>query len=129
MVNSAYSYRQQSKTVTPQMQTNHKLNMQISQLQKQIEENKKHTDILQSVKEQTLKNVRVSQKIAKCTLENQQSSNRQFWASIIIATMALVITIISLISNNSYSKKTEELYKQQIIHQKQIINLLQELKI
>lgn len=83
------------------------------QIQTQLNELHKQTSTLTGVKELTRINIECIQnivgltsentetvkQIAKMTEENQKSSTKQFWASIIVAISALVISIVSLVIN------------------------------
>lgn len=83
------------------------------QIQTQLNELHKQTSTLTDVKELTRINIECIQnivgltsentetvkQIAKMTEENQKSSTKQFWASIIVAISALVISIVSLVIN------------------------------
>lgn len=83
------------------------------QIQTQLNELHKQTSTLTDVKELTRINIEYFQnivnltsentetvkQIAKMTEENQKSSTKQFWASIIVAISALVISIVSLVIN------------------------------
>lgn len=57
----------------------------------------KHTEILNDAKNITKENAEYVKKIAQLTLENQKISTRQFWASIIVSSVALIIAIASFI--------------------------------
>ena len=83
------------------------------QIQTQLNELHKQTSTLTDVKELTRINIECIQnivgltsentetvkQIAKMTEENQKSSTKQFWASIIVAILALLIAIASLVIN------------------------------
>lgn len=83
------------------------------QIQTQLNELHKQTSTLTDVKELTRINIEYFQnivnltsentetvkQIAKMTEENQKSSTKQFWASIIVAILALLIAIASLVIN------------------------------
>ena len=83
------------------------------QIQTQLNELHKQTSTLTDVKELTRINIECIQnivsltsentetvkQIAKMTEENQKSSKRQFWASIIVSTVALIIAIATLSIN------------------------------
>lgn len=83
------------------------------QIQIQLNELQKQTSTLTDVKELTQINIKCIQnivsltsentetvkQIAKMTEENQKSSKRQFWASIIVSTVALIIAIATLSIN------------------------------
>lgn len=82
-----------------------------NQIQTQLNELQKQTFVLASVQELTQINIKCIQdivslalentdtikQIAKMTEENQKSSVRQFWASIIVSVTALVIAFGSLL--------------------------------
>ena len=55
----------------------------------QIDELKNNTEALNKANE-------VVETIAEYTLQNQKTANKQFWASIIIAISALIVSIIAL---------------------------------
>lgn len=57
----------------------------------------RHTEILNDAKNITKENAEYVKRIAQLTLENQKISTRQFWASIIVSSVALIIAIASLI--------------------------------
>mgnify|MGYP004647609229 FL=1 len=81
------------------------------QIQAQLNELHKQTSTLTDVKELTRINIECIQsivsltsentetvkQIAKMTEENQKSSTKQFWASIIVSGVALIIALCSLI--------------------------------
>lgn len=81
------------------------------QIQTQLNELHKQTSTLTDVKELTRINIKCIQnivgltsentetvkQIAKMTEENQKSSTKQFWASIIVSILALLIAIASLV--------------------------------
>lgn len=81
------------------------------QIQTQLNELHKQTSTLTDVKELTRINIECIQnivgltsentetvkQIAKMTEENQKSSTKQFWASIIVSILALLIAIASLV--------------------------------
>lgn len=81
------------------------------QIQTQLNELHKQTSTLTDVKELTRINIECIQnvvsltsentetvkQIAKMTEENQKSSTKQFWASIIVSGVALIIALCSLI--------------------------------
>lgn len=83
------------------------------QIQTQLNELHKQTSTLTDVKELTRINIECIQnivgltsentetvkQIAKMTEENQKSSTKQFWASIIVSILALLIAIASLVIN------------------------------
>ena len=83
------------------------------QIQTQLNELHKQTSTLTDVKELTRINIECIQnivgltsentetvkQIAKMTEENQKSSTKQFWASIIVSILALLIAIVSLVIN------------------------------
>ena len=78
------------------------------QPQKQTEELEKQTAILSILKKLThinvkcvedinrltSKNAESVKQIVEMTLENQKSSNKHFWASIIVSTIAVIIALI-----------------------------------
>ena len=82
------------------------------QIQTQLNELHKQTSMLTDVKDLTRVNIECIQnivnltsentetvkQIASMTAENQKSSTRQFWASIIISLIALVISIATLLT-------------------------------
>ena len=82
------------------------------QIQSQLNELHKQTSTLTDVKELTRINIECIQNIASLTsentetvkqialmtAENQKSSTKQFWASIIISLIALVISIATLLT-------------------------------
>lgn len=83
------------------------------QVQTQLNELHKQTSALTDVKELTRINIECIQnivsltsentetvkQIAKMTEDNQKSSTKQFWASIIVSGIALLIAIASLVIN------------------------------
>ena len=83
------------------------------QIQTQLNELHKQTSTLTDVKELTRINIECIQnivgltsentetvkQIAKMTEENQKSSTKQFWASIIVSILALLLAIASLVIN------------------------------
>ena len=56
----------------------------------QIDELKKNTEALNKSNE-------VVEKIAEYTLQNQKSANKQFWASIVVAVAALIVSVIAIL--------------------------------
>ena len=56
----------------------------------QIDELKNNTEALNKANE-------VVKKIAEYTLQNQKSANKQFWASIIVAVAALIVSVIAIL--------------------------------
>lgn len=63
----------------------------------QAEELKRQTLILEEAKSLTMENAKYTKQALECALKNQKSSTRQFWASIIIAGVALLVAILTLI--------------------------------
>ncbi len=57
----------------------------------------RHTEILNDAKNITKENAEYVKKIAQLTLENQKISTKQFWASIIVSSVALMIALASFI--------------------------------
>lgn len=62
----------------------------------QAEELKRQTLILEEARSLTNENAKYTRQVLECTLQNQKSSTRQFWASIIIAGTALIVAILTL---------------------------------
>ncbi len=62
----------------------------------QAEELKKQTLILDEARSLTNENAGYTKKVLECTLQNQKSSTRQFWASIIIAGASLLVALFAL---------------------------------
>ncbi len=63
----------------------------------QIQELQKQSVILEDSNQITIENAKVVEEILNCTKQNQESSNRQFKASLIISSTALLIAIFSFI--------------------------------
>lgn len=63
----------------------------------QAEELKRQTLILEEAKSLTIENAKYTKQALECAHQNQKSSTRQFWASIIIAGVALIVAILTLI--------------------------------
>lgn len=63
----------------------------------QIQELQKQSVILEDSSQITIENAKVVEEILNCTKQNQESSNRQFKASLIISSTALLIAIFSFI--------------------------------
>lgn len=63
---------------------------------KQKEELEKQTVILEEAKAITAKNAEYTKQIAEYTIRNEKASNKQFWASTIIASAALLVSIVAL---------------------------------
>lgn len=120
-INSALSFQKHHNFVTAEMQAKVE---QLNNLNQQTEEAKKQTSLLEETKEISHENVMCTKQMISCTLENQQSSNRQFMASMIMSIVAIGIALISLIYGIISSNNTSKLYEQQLQKQDKIIELL-----
>lgn len=69
---------------------------QQAQPQKQTVELQKQTLTLEDMKELTKLNAGYVRQIAELTVENQKTANKQFWTSIIVSIVALIIAGASL---------------------------------
>lgn len=125
-VNSAKSFMQQKHLMDIEM---HAKREQLNNLNQQTEEAKKQTSLLEETKEISHENVMCTKQMISCTLENQQSSNRQFMASMIMSIVAIGIALISLIYGVISSNNTSKLYEQQLQKQDKIIELLKNNKL
>lgn len=62
----------------------------------QTEELKRQTSILEEARSLTNENAKYTKQVLECTLQNQKSSTKQFWASIIIAGASLIVAMLAL---------------------------------
>jgi len=74
------------------------LHQQTSTLSDVKELTKINIDCIKNIVNLTSENTETVKQIALMTAENQKSSTRQFWASIIISLIALVISIATLLT-------------------------------
>ena len=80
---------------------------------KQKEELEKQTETLEEAKNITAQNAEYTKQIAEYTRRNEESSNRQFQASIIVASVALLVSIITPIVQYFIPQKSIKIDEQQ----------------
>lgn len=93
-IHSAKAFSEGTKQIECEQQK--QLNLENEQFI-QTEELKKQTLILNEARNLTNENAAYTKQVLECTLQNQKSSTRQFLASIIIAGVALIVAILTLI--------------------------------
>lgn len=76
-INSAQAGMRYNNIPLPEVETYKKIVQQTQQLQEQLIENKKQTEVLQEAKLLTKENVECTKQIAECTIKNQESSEKQ----------------------------------------------------
>lgn len=123
-INSASAAARYNNMPMPEIETYKKVVQQTQQLQEQLIENKKQTEVLQEAKLLTKENVECTKQIAECTLKNQESSEKQHITSRNLSWVAIGIALLSLIYGCVSSNNTDKLYKQQLKKQDEIIELL-----
>lgn len=104
MYNHPCSARSVMEMINKQAEKERQIQTQLNELHKQtttLTDVKEHTRIniecIQSIVSLTSENTETVKQIAKMTEENQKSSTKQFWASIIVSGVALIIALCSLI--------------------------------
>ena len=90
MLNQPYSAQSAEEIWAEHQEQKAQPKIQTAELQKQ-------TSVLEDMKELTKLNAKYVKQIAELTIENQKSATKQFWASIIVSTVALIIAFGSLI--------------------------------
>ena len=104
MYNHPCSARSAMEMMNKQAEKERQIQTQLNELHKQtstLTDVKELTRIkincIQNIVSLTFENTETVKQIAKMTEENQKSSTKQFWASIIVSGVALIIALCSLI--------------------------------
>lgn len=105
MFNGAWSAESVKRMAEEQAKKEKQIQAQMNELHQQTstlsdvkELTKINIDCIKNVVNLTSENTETVKQIALMTAENQKSSTRQFWASIIISLIALVISIATLLT-------------------------------
>lgn len=105
MFNRAWSAESVKKIAEEQAKKEKQIQAQMNELHQQTstlsdvkELTKINIDCIKNVVNLTSENTETVKQIALMTAENQKSSTKQFWASIIISLIALVISIATLLT-------------------------------
>ena len=105
MFNRAWSAESVKRIAEEQAKKEKQIQVQMNELHQQTatlsdvrELTKINIDCIKNVVNLTSENTETVKQIALMTAENQKSSTRQFWASIIISLIALVISIATLLT-------------------------------
>lgn len=106
MFNQPWNAQSAVEILNKQVEKEKQIQTQLNELHKQTLTLKDVKDLtrinieyFQNIVNLTSENTETVKQIAKMTEENQKSSTKQFWASIIVAISALVISIVSLVIN------------------------------
>lgn len=101
MINQPWNATSAKEYFDKQKENAKQIKMQIDNLQKQT---KTLTDIekltgasvecAKNIADLTTKNVEIADKVAQMVEENQKSSSKYFWASIIVSIVALIVSIL-----------------------------------
>lgn len=104
MFNHPWNAQSAMELAKKQAEKERQIQTQLNELHKQtttLTDVKEHTRIniecIQNIVSLTSENTETVKQIAKMTEENQKSSTKQFWASIIVSGVALIIALCSLI--------------------------------
>jgi len=105
MFNRAWSAESVKRIAEEQAKKEKQIQAQMNELHQQTstlsdvkELTKINIDCIKNIVNLTSENTETVKQIALMTAENQKSSTRQFWASIIISLIALVISIATLLT-------------------------------
>lgn len=105
MVNQPWNAESARRMAEEQTEKERQIKTQLNELHQQTstlsdvkELIKINIDCIKTIVNLTLENTETVNQIALMTAENQRSSTRQFWASIIISLIALVISIATLLT-------------------------------
>ena len=105
MFNRAWSAESVKKIAEEQAKKEKQIQAQMNELHQQTstlsdvkELTKINIDCIKNIVNLTSENTETVKQIALMTAENQKSSTKQFWASIIISLIALVISIATLLT-------------------------------
>lgn len=96
---------------------------------KQTYELQKQTSILEEAKKSSEQNAEYTKQTLEAAITNQKTTEIQFRKTLIISAAALIISILSIHLSIKSSNNTEQLYKQQLKKQDEMINLLKQNKI
>lgn len=106
MYNQPWSAQSAMKLANKQAEKERQIQTQLNELHKQTstltdvkELTRINIECIQNIVGLTSENTETVKQIAKMTEENQKSSTKQFWASIIVSILALLIAIVSLVIN------------------------------
>ncbi len=104
MHNQPWNARSAMEMMKKQAEKEEQIKIQLNELHKQTstltdvkELTRINIECIQNILSITSKNTEHVKQIAKMTEENQKSSTKQFWASIIVSISALLIAIASLV--------------------------------
>lgn len=104
MYNQPWNAQSAMELVKKQAEKERQTQTQLNELHKQTttltdvkELTRINIECIQNVVNLTSENTEIVKQIAKMTEENQKSSTKQFWASIIVSSVALIIALCSLI--------------------------------
>lgn len=104
MFNRPWSAKSAMKLANKQAEKERQIQTQLNELHKQTstltdvkELTRINIECIQNIVGLTSENTETVKQIAKMTEENQKSSTKQFWASIIVSILALLIAIASLV--------------------------------
>ncbi len=105
MINQPWSAESVKRIAEEQAKKEKQIQAQMNELHQQTstlsdvkELTKINIDCIKNIVNLTSENTETVKQIALMTAENQKSSTRQFWASIIISLIALVISIATLLT-------------------------------
>ena len=105
MINQPWNATSAQKFAEEQAEKTKQTKTQLNELHQQtlaLSDVKKLTEVniecAKNIVSLTLENTETVKQIALMTAENQKSSTKQFWASIIISLIALVISIATLLT-------------------------------
>lgn len=106
MFNQPWSAQSAMELANKQAEKERQIHTQLNELHKQTstltdvkELTRINIECIQNIVGLTSENTETVKQIAKMTEENQKSSTKQFWASIIVSILALLIAIASLVIN------------------------------
>ena len=104
MFNHPWSAKSAMELANKQAEKERQIQTQLNELHKQTstltdvkELTRINIECIQNIVNLTSENTETVKQIAKMTEENQKSSTKQFWASIIVSILALLIAIASLV--------------------------------
>lgn len=104
MFNEPWNAQSAMELAKKQAEKERQIQTQLNELHKQTstltdvkELTRINIESIQSIVSLTSENTETVKQIAKMTEENQKSSTKQFWASIIVSGVALIIALCSLI--------------------------------